>query len=73
MLSHTDKLQRGGEVANSLDGAAALRRSILEAYNLTEAEKVERMVGLEPYNHNISKSVEWMNHRLKMSVLIKLS
>jgi hypothetical protein len=65
MLSQAHTLPFGGKVASSLDGAAALQRSILEAYNLTEAKTAERMVGLEPYNHNISKSEERMKPQVE--------
>jgi hypothetical protein len=50
------------DLAGTLDGAATLRRSVLNAYNLTDAHKVKltRTVGLSPYNRNNINSTNWM-------------
>lgn len=50
------------DLAGTLDGAATLRRSVLNVYNLTDANmvKVERTVGLTPYNRNNINSTTWM-------------
>lgn len=51
------------DLAGTLDGAAALRTSVLQAYNLTSAVhevKLNRTVGLPPYNRNHTNSTLWM-------------
>lgn len=65
MVTQADDHGRGGMIVNSIDGAATLRRSILHAYNLKEAKTVPRMVGLEPFNRNNAKSVEWMQPQVE--------
>jgi len=55
------------DLPGTLDGAATLRRSVLHAYNLTEANvlQVQRTVGLEPYNRNNTNSTKWMKPETK--------
>lgn len=69
MLTQADAHPRGGQMQQSLDGAATLRRSIMQVYNLTEAKMVQRLVGLNPYNLNNNRSVHWMQPQVeKVSV-----
>lgn len=67
MLTQADSHERGGAIKESLDGAATLRQSILQVYNLTFAhvKTVERMVGLEPFSLNNTKSAAWMKPQME--------
>jgi len=73
MLTQADSHSRGGAIVQSLDGAATLRRSILQAYNLTQASTVERMVGLEPFNPNNNRSAEYMKPQMENVSVYKVS